>query len=112
MDVSALEGEMAAFNVKGKGGKSGQGKGFTKNYGAKVNAPNDACDVCGKMGHWKKDCVRQGQVQRQGQAEADERERQRRQRREEVLELRRDGPHVFGVQETEEGRQQLGWTRF
>ena len=118
MDVSALEGEMAAFNVKGKGGKSGKGKGFTKNYGAKDNVPSDACGVCGKIGALEEGLlvqrsrVRQGQVQRQGQAEADERERQRRQRREEVLELRRDGPHVFGVQETEEGRQQLGWTRF
>ena len=56
MDVSALEGEMAAFNVKGKGGKSGKGKGFTKNYGAKDSAQSDACGVCGKMGHWKKGC--------------------------------------------------------
>ena len=67
MDVSALEGEMAAFNAKGKG-KSGKGKGF-KNYGANDNVPSDACGVCGKMGQRSRG--RQGQVQRQRQAEVD-----------------------------------------
>ena len=56
MDVSELSNPLAAFGIrlpKGKGAKGG-GKSFGKT--AKGEAPTTPCPICGRVGHWKRDC--------------------------------------------------------
>ena len=57
MDVSELSSQLAAFGIqlpKGKGAKGG-GKSGGKNS-SKSDVPTTPCPICGKTGHWKRDC--------------------------------------------------------
>ena len=57
MDVSELSTQLAALGIrlpKGKGAKGG-GKSSGKSS-SKSDVPTSPCPICGKTGHWKRDC--------------------------------------------------------
>ncbi|CAK0839184.1 unnamed protein product [Prorocentrum cordatum] len=60
MDLDPLAKQLAALGFKGgKNGKIGNGKGKTSGPGKGKGAddtPTKPCPICGKTGHWKRDC--------------------------------------------------------
>ncbi|CAK0840427.1 unnamed protein product, partial [Prorocentrum cordatum] len=60
MDIDSLARQLAALGFKGgKNGKIGNGKGRNGKAGKGKGAddlPTKPCPICGKTGHWKRDC--------------------------------------------------------
>ena len=113
MDLSAcVTQELDSFQ---KGKSRGKGKGKDKGK-PKDDLPKTPCPICGKAGHWKKDCwynIPNGwdEAKAQGQEQGQRRQGQdlyqhpaaveQRQEAREVLELRRSGTRRQGLSEEE-----------